>query len=228
MTSASTASTSAANPIRAWLVPALLLAVAGTATAQDTQKKLYCWNEGARKICGDALPPEAVNRARTEINPDSGMRSRQVGRVLTPAERAIADVQAKREAELARAEAARKRRDMAMAESYSTEADLRRAFGERISLVDEGLKTSRLGVINLRHSLTSLLRQAGELELQGKPVARPLAENIQDQHADLRQQLSILAQQLDERQSLDQDLAKALARYRQMKQPQSSAATSDG
>lgn len=183
-----------------------------------TEKKLYCWNEGGRKICGDALPPEAVNRARVEINPESGMRSREVGRALTEAERAVAQAQTRRDAELARMAAARKRRDMAMAESYATEADLHRAFGERISLVDEGLKTSRLGVVNLRHSLASLLRKAGELELQGQPVAKPLSDSIHDQHADLRQQEAILAQQLSERQSLDEDLAKALARYRQMKQ----------
>lgn len=204
--------------------------MAGGAAAQDTQKKLYCWNEDGHKICGDALPPDAVNRARVEINPESGMRSREVERVLTPAERVAADAQGKRDAELARIEAARKRRDMAMAESYATETDLRRAFGERIALVDEGLKTSRLGVINLRHSLISLLHQASELELQGKPVVRPLADNIHNQHADLRQQQSILAQQLNERQSLDQDLGKALARYRQMKQLQASdvSATQDG
>ena len=37
------------------------------------------------------------------------------------------------------------RRDMAMVESYATEADLRRAYGERIDLLDDiaqGLRSS--------------------------------------------------------------------------------------
>ena len=68
------------------------------------------------------------------------------------------------------AEAARQRRDMAMVESYATEADLRRAYGERISLLDDSLKASQLDVANLRQSLVSLLDQASDLELSGKPV----------------------------------------------------------
>ena len=38
------------------------------------------------------------------------------------------------------------------------EADLRRAYGERIVLVEEAIKTSHMGVANLRASLLSLLR----------------------------------------------------------------------
>src|SRR3546814_17752408 len=67
-------------------------------------------------------------------------------------------------------EAAAMRRDLAMVESYATQDDLRRAYGERITLVEESLKTSRLGLVNLRQSLLSLLRQAADLELQSKPV----------------------------------------------------------
>ena len=32
------------------------------------QKKLYCWNENGKKVCGDALPAEASDSARTEIS----------------------------------------------------------------------------------------------------------------------------------------------------------------
>ena len=64
--------------------------------------------------------------------------------------------------EQADAEARQLRRDLAMVESYANEADLRRAYGDRTSLLDETLKASRLGLSNLRLSLLSLLRQAGD------------------------------------------------------------------
>ena len=115
--------------------------------------------------------------------------------------------------------AARLRRERAMAESYETEADLRNAFGDRIVLVDEGLKTSRLGVANLRQSLVSLLRQANDLELQGKPVPPALAGNIRSQHVDLLRQQAILEQQVHDRASLGSDLDQALERYRALKTP---------
>jgi len=192
---------------------------APAAAQQSPEKKLYCWNDGNRRVCGDALPPEAINRARVEINAKNGMRSGEVARTLTPEEQAAAVVTARQAAADADVEAARKRRDLAMAESYATEADLRRAYGERILLVDESLKTSRLSLGNLRQSLLSLLRQAAELELQAKPVQKPLFDNIRNQHTDLLRQQVILQQQLHDRASLGSDLDEALARYRALKAP---------
>lgn len=189
---------------------------------QSTQaeRKLYCWEENGRKVCGDALPPSAVDSARTEISPRSGMRVGEVARALTPEERAAAEAQAARDKQVADAQAARLRREQAMAISYNTEDDLRAAFGERIVLIDEALKTSRMGVANLRLSLLSLLRQASDLELQDKPVPKPLAGNIRTQHHDLLRQQSILEQQLEERASLDADLDYALERYRALRSQQ--------
>ncbi len=208
------------------LACAMALGLCASATAQEAQKKLYCWDDGGRRVCGDALPPEAINRARVEINAKNGMRSGEVARTLTPEEQAAAALASRQAATDAEAEAARKRRDLAMAESYATEADLRRAYGERITLVEESLKTSRLGVVNLRQSLLSLLRQAAELELHAKPVNKPLFDNIRNQHTDLLRQQVILQQQMHDRASLGSDLDDALARYRALKAPK--AATTEG
>ena len=57
--------------------PALTaLAVLGLATslhAQDAaKKKLYCWDDHGHKVCGDALPSNAVDAARTEFSAKSG------------------------------------------------------------------------------------------------------------------------------------------------------------
>src|SRR6478735_12830696 len=128
----------------------LLLAFGATATAaaaknppaQTGGKKLYCWSENGRKVCGDALPPEAAERARTEISAKSGMHTGEVARALTPEERAAADAAAEQAQVAADAEAVRQRQDLAMVESYGTEADLRRAYGERIGLLDASIKAS--------------------------------------------------------------------------------------
>ncbi|WP_156899823.1 hypothetical protein [Luteimonas mephitis] len=202
-----------------------LMLVAATAAAQDKApaKKIYCWDEGGHKVCGDALPPDAADAARTEISARTGITVRSVERALTDDERAAA-ADAHRQAALdAEAEAATKRRDLAMVESYATEDDLRRAYGERITLVEESLKTSRLGLANLRQSLLSLLRQAADLELQSKPVNKALTGNILRQHGDLLRQQAILEQQLQDRQSLGSDLEQALARYRALKSPETAA-----
>lgn len=205
----------------AGLACALLLAAGATAAAQDKAptKKIYCWNENGQKICGDALPADAADAARTEISASSGLPLRSVERAPTVDERAAAEAAREEAARQAEAEAAALRRDLAMVESYATEDDLRRAYGERITLVEESLKTSRLGIANLRQSVLSLLRQAADLELQQQPVRPALTESILRQHGDLLRQQAIREQQLHDRASLGSDLASALERYRALKAP---------
>ena len=195
-----------------------LLAVATTAVAEKG-KKLYCWNEHGHKVCGDALPPEAAESARTEISEKSGLQTGQVARALTAEERAAAASAGEQERLAADAEAARRRRDMAMVESYDTEAALRHAYGERINLIESSLKTSQLDEANLRQSLVGLLGHAGDLELSGKPVPPALVANVQNQHAQLAQLLRIAEQQRQDRKALDGELNDAVARYRALKRP---------
>jgi len=214
--------------IRTITIATLLAAgalAATSAAAQGSGKRLYCWNDAnGHKVCGDALPPEAAARARTEISEKSGMHTGEVARALTAEERAAAATAAQQAQSAADAEAARQRRDLAMVESYGTEDDLRRAYGERISLLDASIKASQLGLSNLRLSLISLLNQASDLELSGKPVSAPLLAKVRNQHQELQKQQRILAQQQIDRGALDGELADALARYRALKQDRSDAA----
>ncbi|RPE74718.1 hypothetical protein [Vulcaniibacterium tengchongense] len=201
---------------------ALAAFAAGTAAAQkggDAKKKLYCWNENGQRICGDALPANAVDRERTEINAASGLATARIARAPTPAEQAAAAAAAEAERAAALQAEAQARRDRAMAEVYATEADLRRAFAERIAVMDETIKASRLGIEGRRQSLISLLRRAGENELNGKAVPKATADGIRAQHAQLLQQQTVLAQQMQERATIDQDLQLALARYHALKRP---------
>lgn len=190
------------------------------AQAQNGGKKLYCWTENGHKVCGDALPADAAERARTEISAKSGMHTGEVARALTPEERAAAAAAAEQAQLAADAEAARQRQDLAMVESYGTEADLRRAYGERIGLLDASIKASQLGVSNLRLTLTSLLNEASDLELSGKPVSATLLANVRLQHVELQKQQRILVRQQSDRIALDGELDDAVTRYRALKQNQ--------
>ena len=200
-------------------IAAALLATAGLALAQAKpadDKKIYCWNEGGRKVCSDALPASAANSARTEISRRSGMTTGRVDRALTGDERSAAEQAAELARKQAEALALQQRKDLAMVESYMTEADLRRAYGERTTLLDESLKASELGLSNLRLSLLALLRQASDQELAG-PVIPRLSKSIRDQHADLQQQQQILLAQREDRATLETELQDSLRRYRILK-----------
>ena len=208
------------------IAAALVLLGAGSASAQTSpasQKKLYCWMQNGIKVCGDALPPEAADAARTEISVRSGLRTRQVARALTGSEQAAAATAANVARREGEAEAMRVRRDLAMVESYMTETDLRRAYGERTELLDESLKASTLGTSNLRLSLLGLLRQAGDHELASKPVPKKLTDAIREQHGEMRHQQRILVTQRRDRAELEAELADAVQRYRAMKIPSAQA-----
>ncbi|MFD0739877.1 hypothetical protein ACFQZQ_11350 [Lysobacter koreensis] len=199
---------------------ALLAMLGSHALAQNApSKKLYCWTENGRKVCGDALPAEAVDSARTEISAKSGLATGRVDRAPSADERSAAAAQAELDRQAALAKEARLRREMAMVESYASEAELRRAYEHRISLSAGTVKASRMSVAALRQSLLTLLRRAGESELAGKPVARPLAENIRAQHGELLRQQGMLVQQQREAGEIEGEFGDALARYRALKTP---------
>lgn len=210
-----------------WWTAAALVALAGPAAAQKSDgagKKLYCWNENGRKVCGDALPATAVDSARTEISARSGLATGRVDRALTAEERAAATAQVEAQRQAAFAAEAQQRRELAMVESYASEADLRRAYEHRLSLSQGTLQASRMAVTGLRQSLLSLLRRAGEAELMGRPVAKPLGDNIRAQRAELLRQQRMLADHQREAVEVEGEFADTLARYRALKTP---AATAD-
>jgi hypothetical protein len=216
-------------PLALGLVAGLLATAAGAQEAGKGKKKLYCWNEGGRKVCGDALPANAVDSARTEISVKSGMPTSQLGRALTPEERAAAAAQAELDKQAQFKVAAQRMREHAMAESYATEADLRRAFSDRMALLDDTIKAAQLSIGGLRQSLISLLRQAGEAELAGKPVPANIAGTIRTQHAELMRQQALLVTHHEDRSEIDAELASALKTYRELKAPRSPATpTGDG
>lgn len=208
------------------LTAALLLATAPLALAQKTEapaKKVYCWNEGGRKVCGDALPATAVDSARTEINASSGMATARIDRALTPAERAAAEAAARSEQEEQAAAEAEMRRFMAMVHSFDTEDALRRAFDNRIALNRDSIKTAQMGIAGVRAMLVDLLRRAGEAELAQRPVPKKLADDIRSQHAQLIQQQATLARLQRNGAAIRAQLDEAVTRYRELSRPKAAA-----
>lgn len=207
-------------------VAPMLAALALPALAQRGDapaKKLYCWIESGRKVCGDALPANAVDAARTEISARSGLATGRLDRALSAEERAAAAAAAEAGRQAALAAEAQQRRELAMVESYASEADLRRAYEHRLSLSEGTLKASQMAVTGLRQSLLSLLRRAGEAELMGRPVVKPLADNIRQQHAELVRQQRLLTEQQREAAAIAGEFADTLARYRELKIPATAA-----
>ncbi|WP_157062418.1 hypothetical protein [Pseudoxanthomonas dokdonensis] len=197
----------------------LLAPVAALAQNKDagSNKKLYCWDENGQRVCSDALPAEAVNRAREEISARSGLKTAEIDRALTDEERAVAAAEAaQRLLDEAKVET-RRRTEQAMLTSYRSEEELMRVFSERTTIVDNNVRTAQYNVGSLRDGLVSLLQVAGDRELDGKPVSEDMANNIRRRHLELMRQLQLQANFERQRVELDDEVAETLQRYRAMK-----------
>lgn len=205
----------------------LLTPLALAQQAGAPAKKLYCWDENGQRVCSDALPAEAVNRARDEISVKSGLRMAEVDRALTEDEREqLATNEAQQQVDQAAADM-RRRTDQAMLMSYQNETELGRVFSERTSIVENSIRTARFNVISLRESLVTLLRSASDLELAGREVPADMAESIVRRHDELMRQRQLQASFEKQRVDLDTEITDTVRRYRLLKgvEPASSTDT---
>lgn len=206
--------------VRKILSLAVIAAVLASAAAgaQDKPKKLYRWVDKDGKVqFTDALPAEAVDQARTEINAESGMATSSIERALTPEERAAkqaldaATATATKEAERVR------QTEEAMIASFQSEDELKRSFKIRTELLQQTLDAIEAGIGSQRASLSSLLADASEAELAGTAVNAKQASSIRELHVEMAKQQQMLVVKQGELVALDQELVRLVERFREIK-----------
>ena len=210
-------------------VLATLLA-AGAAVAQKKDvPKLYRWVDKQGKVHFDqALPPEAVEQARTEFNTSTGRTVGQVDRALTDEERAAQAAAAAAAAQAALAAGEQKRQEDIMMASYETEGEMRRAYGERISLLQMTIESTDVSIKSLSDNLAEVLSQASDTELSGRRVLDERAKAVREMHAERNKQQSLQASRRSELAALNAEFARMLARYRELRGAEAAAAPTAG
>jgi hypothetical protein len=208
--------------IRKPLLLALLAALlaAGVATAQEKDKgpKLYRWVDKQGKIHYDqALPPEAVNEARREFNAKTGAATGSVDRALTPEEREQQALAEQAAIEAAAAANEQKRREEIMMASYETEAELRRAYGERITLLEMTIESTDISIRSLRENLATMLAQASDTELDNRRVLDERARAIRELHTEQKKQETLQVGRRTDLAALNAEFARMLTRYRELR-----------
>ncbi|HEU0153202.1 MAG TPA: DUF4124 domain-containing protein [Arenimonas sp.] len=200
------------------VVAALLASGVSDAQAQAAQKKLYRWVDKDGKVqFSDALPPEAVDQARTEFNAASGSTTAQVDRALTAEER-VAKAEADRLQAIADKEAEQARKtEAAMIASFQNEEELRHSFTNRIDLLKQTLEAIEAGIASQRASLSSMLAEAAESELAGKAVPARQAQGIRGLHDEMVRQQQMLVLKQGELVELDAELLRLVERFRELK-----------
>ena len=199
------------------------------AAGDKSTKKLYRWVDKAGKVhYDDALPPEAIDQARQELSAKSGVTTASIDRAMTEEERAqqaAAVAAAAQAAELAQRQALQ---DQTMMTTFGSEDALRHSYEERTSLLQQSLEVTQLSIKSLRVSLASQLSDAATAELGGKPITAQRDATVRKLHADLLGQQQYLKNRETELNALDQEYARVLARYRELKATPAAATPAAG
>lgn len=189
---------------------------AGAASGQD-KPKLYRWVDKQGKVhYDDALPPEAVNQARTEFSRSSGSTTGKVDRALTDEERAAQAAAAAAEAVTAQQAEELKRQEDVLMQTYNNEAELRRAYDERIGLLKTSLDSTDVSIHSLRDNLAAMLAQASETELDGRKVPDDRAKAIRELHLENLRQQQFQSNRRLELEALNNEYARVLQRFREL------------
>jgi hypothetical protein len=195
-----------------------LVAALAAGTVQAQKAKLYRWVDKDGKVhYDDALPPEAVNQARKEFSAASGSAVGEVARALTPEERAAQAAAAQVAAKAAAQEAELRNQEEVMMATYPSENDMRRSYGERLTLLKTTLESTEVSIKNVRENLAMMLSQASSVELGGQKVGPERASSIRELHAEYLRQQQFQANRRIELENLNGEFARMLQRYRELK-----------
>ena len=125
-------------------LPLILATLTLAAGAPQAQAQLYvCTDARGRTISGDRPPAECADRAVRELRSDGSVR-RVIEPPTTAEQRAARELEAKRQRDEAEKQRSQMRRDLALLETYASEAEIEdtrnRALGSRQQLIERAVQ----------------------------------------------------------------------------------------
>ena len=195
------------------LAIALLASAAGA--QQQADRKLYRWVDASGKVhYTDALPPEVVDKARAELSAATGMVRERLDRALTPEERVLAEAQARTRAEVETREEQDRRSDEAKVSSFRSEDELRAAYAQRQTIIDDTLAGLQAAIDAQRGSMHQQLGLAGDAELADRSVPQRTVEIILDLRREVLNQEQALLVRSAEKQVLAEEMERLVLLFR--------------
>lgn len=209
----------------AWYALALALLSSSLVAAE---RRLFRWVDVEGRVhYTDALPAEAIDKARQELSLVTGLVTGEVGRALTAEERRRAETEAVTVATRRQREENLRRSDEAKVASFTSEEELRAAYRQRGVMIEETLDALRAAIDAQRTSLGQQLAVAGEAELAGRPVPERTRLAIQELRRELLRQQQFIVERSAERHALEEELERLVRLFHERRE-RGLAATGDG
>jgi len=175
-------------------VSAIVLATAAMAlsTLGVARAAMYKWvDEKGVVHYTDKLPPDAVDKASTELS-KQGVPVNKTDKALTPEQRRAKEQDADKAKEAARAQEELARRDRALVASYASEAEIDLARNRSLQTINNAILSSQAFSEQLSKRKADV--EIKKVESQGKAVVAVLDRELESIDAELQRQTELVAQ----------------------------------
>lgn len=180
-------------------------------------KKIYCWEENGKRMCGDTLPSSAMDQARTEVSSKTGLTTKKVDRVLTPEEIQAAARAEKSSQTQAQLQAVQAQRVQLLLFTYPTEEALVLAQKEQETDILTKIKEAEGGVREVRKAILERLKILAEYELGKKKIPQKEVDNVKQLRGRVEAHHGVINGHKQQLAALRATHAENVALYRQAK-----------
>jgi len=186
---------------RSLLVLALAAAVFPAAAAT------YKWTDEKGEVhYGDSVPPQYINRAMTEMD-RRGNVVRQVGAALTPEQLRERNAEVARKQEEEKRAQERRRRDLALVGTYSSETEIDAARDRYASQIDTYIRAAEARKVTTQAHITEVQEQLEFYRGRDRATSRPRVAPVH------------LTQDLEQSQSMFKVLDAVVAELKRQRLP---------
>lgn len=180
----------------------------------------YRWiDEQGRVHYGDRIPPEAVDRAYSVMNPQ-GITVKSVDKAKTPEQLAEERQAQQQREEKQRQEQERRLHDRILLDTYSTVDDLIDTRDRHIATLEGLINVAQHKLSNLHAEFDKLTKTAANLERAGKPVSSELRDDINNLRGQIERENSFIRGQREQQNELRAKFAADIARYTRLRAAQ--------
>ncbi len=161
----------------------------------------------------DKLPPEQIDKARVELN-TQGVPVKKIDPALTPAQRKAKEADEARARDVARAQEEIARKNRALLQSYTSEAEIELARKRAISTLDDIIQSAQSYSEQLVKRKNEVERKKATFGDNGVPAALEREATTVD--IELVRQSELIAQKKREVAQVNAKYAAELARWREL------------
>jgi hypothetical protein len=175
---------------------------------------MYKWVDDKGVVhYSDKMPPEAVNKGSTQLSPQ-GIPVKKVDPAATPEAVKAREAEQERQKEAARQQGEQARRDRALLDSYTTEADIDLARARAVKTVEDALQSAASYRTQLQKRKVALLER--KASYGGKPVPPDIDRDLAAIDAELARDATLATQKAKQLVEIKARYDADKARWRQL------------